>query len=59
MIVCAKRIAEMIVKIQAFSSEIANKCTDPILKNQLLSISKVPKNFAVQLKIISGLRISR
>mmetsp|Transcript_28820 Transcript_28820/g.40586 ORF Transcript_28820/g.40586 Transcript_28820/m.40586 type:complete len:941 (+) Transcript_28820:76-2898(+) len=56
MITCAKRIAEMIGKIQGFSTEIANKCTDPILKNQLLSISKVPKNFAVQLKIISAVK---
>jgi hypothetical protein len=56
MIASARKIADMIQKIQELSNEIAVKCTDKILKQQLLSICKVPKNFSVQLKIISAVK---
>jgi len=56
MIASARRIADMIAKIQSLSTEIGNKCTDPILKKQLMAICKVPKNFSTQLKIISGVK---
>jgi len=56
MVAAAKKIAGMIDKIQSLANEIGEKCRDPILREQLLSICKVPKNFAVQLKIISAVK---
>jgi hypothetical protein len=56
MIEISRTLATMITQIQSFSSEIAAKCTDPTLKAQLLSICRVPKNFAVQLKIIAAVK---
>jgi len=56
MITSARKIADMISKVQSFSTKIADKCTDPELKKRLLNICKVPKNFAVQLKIISAVK---
>lgn len=41
MIESAKKIAGMLGKIQEFSGDIATKCTDPILKERLLSLCKV------------------
>jgi len=58
MIGSARKIAGMVDKVQSLASEIATKCKDPILREQLLSICKVPKNFAVQLKIISAVKMT-
>jgi len=56
MIESARKIAGMIGKVQELSTEIANKCKDPVLREQLLRICRVPKNFAVQLKIIAAVK---
>ncbi len=56
MIASARKIADMISKIQSLSTEIGNKCKDPVLKKQLMAICRVPKNFSTQLKIISGVK---
>lgn len=56
MIASARKIAEMISQVQHLSDEIANKCKDPRLKQALLNSARVPKNFAVQLKIISAVK---
>jgi len=56
MIAAARNIAGMIAKVQEMSTVIANKCSDQKLKQHLLSICKVPKNFAVQLKIIAAVK---
>jgi len=56
MIASARKIASMISKIQEFSNEIARKCTDPRLRQELLAICRVPSNFSVQLKIISAVK---
>jgi len=58
MISYARNIAEMISQVQNLAAIIADKCGDKRLKDQLLSISKVPKNFAIQLKIISAVKAS-
>ncbi|PRP73263.1 hypothetical protein PROFUN_16891, partial [Planoprotostelium fungivorum] len=56
MIESAKKIAGMLGKIQTFSDDIAGKCKDPILRERLQAISRVPQNFAVQLKIIAAVK---
>jgi len=56
MITAARNIAGMIAKIQSVSSTIADKCGNTLLKTNLLNVSRVPKNFAVQLKIISAVK---
>ena len=56
MIAAARKISELIAQVQALSSDIASRCTDPILREQLLSISKVPKNFGTQLKIVAAVK---
>jgi len=56
MITSARKIAEMITKVQSLSIKIGEKCQDEKLKARLLNICKVPKNFAVQLKIISAVK---
>jgi len=56
MITAARNIAGLVTKVQEFSGLIANKCLDPKLKEKLLQLSRVPKNFAVQLKIISAVK---
>jgi len=56
MIASARKIADMIAKVQSFANDIASKCTDTKLREALLSVCKVPKNFAVQLKIISAVK---
>lgn len=56
MITISRNIAEMVQRIQGLSTSIANKCTDVKLKERLLSLCRVPKNFAVQLKIISAVK---
>eukprot|EP01117_Protostelium_nocturnum_P009620 TRINITY_DN3434_c0_g1_i1.p1 TRINITY_DN3434_c0_g1~~TRINITY_DN3434_c0_g1_i1.p1 ORF type:complete len:908 (+),score=371.86 TRINITY_DN3434_c0_g1_i1:91-2814(+) len=56
MIEAAKRIAGMIGQCEQFSAEIASKCTDTRLRERLLMVCKLPKNFAVQLKIIAAVK---
>jgi len=56
MIAAARKLAGMVAKVQTLATEIANKCKDPVLREQLLSICKVPKNFAVQLKIVAAVK---
>jgi len=56
LIAISKKLAGMIDGVQKNAIEIANKCTDPILKEQLLAVCKVPKNFSVQLKIIAAVK---
>jgi hypothetical protein len=56
MIAAAKNIASMIGKIEDLANQIAVKCTDPKLKENLLLTASVPKNFAIQLKIISAVK---
>jgi len=56
MIEIARKLAAMIADIQRNATEVANKCTDPTLKAHLLTMSKVPKNFATQLKIIAAVK---
>jgi len=56
MIASARRLAGMVAKVQSLATEIANKSNDPVLREQLLSICKVPKNFAVQLKILCAVK---
>jgi len=52
----ARKIADMVGQIQTLAFEIAEKCTNPVLRDQLLNLAKVPRNFGVQLKIISAVK---
>jgi len=56
LIAISKKLAGMIDGVQKNAIDIASKCTDPILKEQLLAVCKVPKNFSVQLKIIAAVK---
>jgi hypothetical protein len=56
MIAAARKISELIAQVQSLSSDIASRCTDPVLREQLLSLSKVPKNFGTQLKIVAAVK---
>jgi bacterioferritin (cytochrome b1) len=58
MVTSARKIAGMVDKVQSLATQIATNCKDPILRDQLLSLCRVPKNFAVQLKIISAVKAS-
>jgi hypothetical protein len=58
MILSARNIANMVHQIEEFSSDIASKCSDLILRKQLLGISQAPKNFSIQLKIICAVKDS-
>jgi len=56
MITAARNIAAMVAKIQTTGTQVADRCSDPKLKERLLNLCRVPKNFAVQLKIISAVK---
>eukprot|EP01117_Protostelium_nocturnum_P012480 TRINITY_DN4600_c1_g2_i1.p1 TRINITY_DN4600_c1_g2~~TRINITY_DN4600_c1_g2_i1.p1 ORF type:complete len:1835 (+),score=918.66 TRINITY_DN4600_c1_g2_i1:1143-6647(+) len=56
MIVAAKNIAGHIENVQKLSNQLAEPCTNPKLKDALLNLSRVPKNFSVQLKIIAAVK---
>jgi len=58
LITAARNIAGMVGKIQENSNKIGAKCNDPKLKERLLALCRVPKNFAVQLKIITAVKAS-
>jgi len=58
LITAARNIAGMVGKIQEISNKISAKCGDPKLKERLLALCRVPKNFAVQLKIIAAVKAS-
>ena len=56
MIEIARKIAGMIGQVQELANEICKKCKNDLLREQLQSIAKVPRNFATQLKIIAAVK---
>lgn len=56
MIIAAKNIAAHIENVQKIAARLAAPCVDAKLKESLLSLSRVPKNYSVQLKIIAAVK---
>ncbi|EGC34732.1 hypothetical protein DICPUDRAFT_153006 [Dictyostelium purpureum] len=56
MIQCSKLLAEQVNIYLAQAKETAAKCTDPKLKEQIITAAQAAKNFTVQLKIIAAVK---
>jgi len=56
MILCARAIADKIAKVMAFAKSIADECTDPRLKADVLNYAQSISSFSTQLKIISAVK---
>jgi len=55
-ITLARNVASMVDEISKFITEVAQNCRDPILNREMIDMGHVAKNFAVQLKIICGVK---
>ncbi|KAN0028844.1 hypothetical protein ACTFIV_010708 [Dictyostelium citrinum] len=56
MITCSKLLAEQVAIYLQQAKETASKCTDPKLKEQIITAAQAAKNFTVQLKIIAAVK---
>ncbi|KAF2070712.1 hypothetical protein CYY_007966 [Polysphondylium violaceum] len=56
MIQCSKLLAEHITLYLQQAKETAAKCTDPKLKEQIITAAQAAKNWTVQLKIIAAVK---
>ncbi|KAM9958403.1 hypothetical protein ACTFIW_001265 [Dictyostelium discoideum] len=56
MITCSKLLAEQVALYLQQAKETASKCTDPKLKEQIITAAQAAKNFTVQLKIIAAVK---
>lgn len=52
----ARQIAGMVDEIGKFITEVSKNCRDPILNREMMDMGHVAKNYAVQLKIICGVK---
>jgi len=55
-ITAARQIATMVDEIGKFITEVTKNCRDPILNREMVDTGHVAKNFAIQLKIICGVK---
>ncbi|KAL6044390.1 Vinculin [Balamuthia mandrillaris] len=55
-IVSARRIAALVQNIFDACKEIADKCKDPILRDQVMSVAHAIRNITTQLKIITAVK---
>jgi len=55
-ITTARQIASMVDEIGVFITEVTKNCRDPILNREMVDMGHVAKNYAVQLKIICGVK---
>ncbi|KYQ94436.1 putative actin binding protein [Tieghemostelium lacteum] len=56
MINCSKQLSEHVNTYLQQAKETAAKCTDPKLKEQIITAAQAAKNFTVQLKIIAAVK---
>jgi len=56
MIQCSKLLTEQVNLYLAQAKETAAKCTDPKLKEQIITAAQAAKNWTVQLKIIAAVK---
>jgi len=52
----ARQIAGMVDEIGKYINEVAKDCRDPILNREMLDMGHVAKNYAIQLKILCGVK---
>ncbi len=52
MITSAKAIAESVGQVMKYAQEIASKCKDPKLRENILSAAGIPKDLAIQVRQI-------
>lgn len=55
-ILCARRIAELVSEVLKQAQEAASRCTDKRLSETLLTHAQAAKNFATQLKILTAVK---
>jgi len=55
-ITTARQVASMVDEISKFITEVTKNCRDPILNREMVDMGHVAKNYAVQLKIICGVK---
>jgi len=55
-ITTARKIATMVDEIGKFITEVTKNCRDPILNREMVDMGHVAKNYAIQLKIICGVK---
>ncbi|KAL6055033.1 hypothetical protein QOT17_017046 [Balamuthia mandrillaris] len=53
---CARKIADYVKDLNRNTNEIAGKCKDPILRDQVLSVAGAVVNMSVQLKVITAVK---
>eukprot|EP01132_Coremiostelium_polycephalum_P009270 gene9270-11362_t len=56
MIQCSKQLSEQVNVYLSQAKETAAKCTDPKLKEQIITAAQAARNFTVQLKIIAAVK---
>ena len=57
MVNASRAVYDNIPELIKLARSIADTTTDPVLKERLYNLASVPKNYAVQLKIISSVKV--
>jgi len=55
-IVISRRIHALVGQVGVYAKAVADMCKDPILKDQVMSITHAINNISVQLKIITAVK---